>query len=55
MPDNNQKEPSHRELDGMTVNERLFENGLLTEFDAACRRREGQEMVRLLLKVQLSP
>jgi hypothetical protein len=38
---------------GMTVNERLFEAGLIEMFDDAARSRDRAEMVRLLTKVDV--
>ena len=37
----------------MTVNERLFEAGLLNAWDAAAKARSRAEMVDILLKVEL--
>ena len=39
---------------GMTTNERLYTAGLLETFDAAFRRRDRKEMIRLLGLVELS-
>ena len=41
------------EYAGMTVNERLFAAGLLDAFDAAAKRRDRDEMIRLLASVEL--
>ena len=38
----------------MTLNERLFEAGLMNRFDRAAKDRDGKEMVRILLQVSLS-
>jgi len=38
----------------MTLNERLFEAGLMNRFDRAAKDRDGEEMVRILLQVSLS-
>jgi hypothetical protein len=38
---------------GMTTNERLYEAGLLSEWDAAARSRNRERMVVLLGKVDL--
>ena len=38
---------------GMTVNERLFEAGLMPEWDAAARSRNRERMIELLGKVDL--
>ena len=43
----------HPEYAGMTTNERLFTAGLLDAFDAAARRRDRGEMLRLLETVEL--
>ena len=40
---------------GMTVNERLYEAGLMKSFDKAVRRRNRAEIVEVLLQVELSP
>lgn len=42
----------HPDLDAMTTNERLFNTGLLGEFDAAIRRRDGEAAVALLRRVR---
>lgn len=36
---------------GMTVNERLFEAGLMQAFDAAARARDRAELIRILADV----
>jgi hypothetical protein len=36
---------------GMTVNERLFDAGLLDAFDAAARARDRAKLIRLLTEV----
>jgi len=41
-------------LAGMTVNERLNTLGLLSEFDAAARRRDRQAMLSMLRRAELS-
>ena len=38
---------------GMSVNERLFDAGLLDAFNAAARARDRAEMIRLLASVDL--
>jgi hypothetical protein len=38
---------------GMTVNERMFEAGLMQAFDAAARDRDRAEMIRILTDVDL--
>ncbi len=38
---------------GMTTNERLFEAGLLAEWNAAARSRNRERMIELLRKVDL--
>jgi hypothetical protein len=40
-------------LSGMTVNERLFEMGLLTEWGSAVSRRDREAMIKLLDQVEL--
>jgi hypothetical protein len=45
--------PGESRYDGMTVNERLFEAGLIPEWDAAARSRNRDKMVELLTKVDL--
>jgi hypothetical protein len=45
----------HPEYAGMTTNERLFAAGLLEAFDEAARRRDREEMMRLLIEVELEP
>ena len=37
----------------MTVNERLFDAGLLDAFDAAARARDRAELIRLLTEVDV--
>jgi len=37
----------------MTVNERLFEAGLVEAFDAAARARDRSEMIRILSEVDV--
>ncbi len=39
---------------GMTVNERLFEAGLLEAFDTAAKARERSEMIRILNHVDVA-
>jgi hypothetical protein len=39
---------------GMTVNERLYEAGLISEWDHAAHARDRHRMVELLRKVDLS-
>ena len=38
----------------MTVNERLFEANLMSEFDEAAKNRDKTKMIEVLLKVELS-
>jgi len=38
---------------GMTVNERLFEAGLIEAFDAAAKARDRSEMIRILTEVEV--
>ena len=40
---------------GMTVNERLYEAGLIGAFDTAVRRRRRADIIEVLLQVELSP
>jgi hypothetical protein len=46
--------PQGSKLSGMTVNERLYEVGLVEMFDAAARRRDPEAMVAILKRVELS-
>ena len=46
---------SDRQYAGMTVNERLFEAGLLDDFDAAVKRGDKAAVVALLERVELIP
>lgn len=46
-----QDEPS---VGGLTVNERLFNAGLLDQWDAAVRRRDRNEMIALLEQVKVT-
>jgi hypothetical protein len=39
----------------MTLNERLFEAGLIEEFEAAVRARDRERIVAVLVKVKLAP
>ena len=45
----------HPEYAGMTVNERLASAGLLDSWDAAAKRRDRDEMIRVLESVELEP
>jgi hypothetical protein len=45
--------PSKEELDGMTVNERLYACGLLYAFDEAARNRDRDQMITILLQTTL--
>ena len=49
-----QSDPTGISLGGMTINERLFNLGLLAEFDAAARRRDSQAMQKILRQSELS-
>lgn len=40
---------------GMTVNERLFEAGLMDDFEAAIRARDRARVISVLTRVELSP
>lgn len=46
--------PDRGELNGMTVNERLFANGLLDQFDDAIRSGDRTLMADILGRVKLS-
>ena len=50
----NSESPKQAPLSGMTTNERLYSTGLLSEFDAAARRRDLPAMVNLLRQVEIS-
>jgi hypothetical protein len=50
----NSDSPQQAPLSGMTTNERLFSRGLLSQFDAAARRRDLSAMVQLLRQVEIS-
>jgi hypothetical protein len=39
----------------MTDNERLYDAGLLEDFDAAAKRGDVETMTRLLISVELTP
>ncbi len=43
-----------RQLAGMTVDERLFALGLLTEFDQAALMRNKDDMVEILIRARFS-
>jgi len=43
----------HGRYAGMTVNERLFEAGLMEAFDVAVRARDRAEMLRLLTEIDV--
>jgi len=45
---------TEQDIEGMTVNERLFHFGLASHFDAAARARDVSAMVRVLLQAQFS-
>jgi hypothetical protein len=45
---------TEQELEGMTVNERLFHLGLMHRFDVAASNREVEAMVQVLLQAQFS-
>jgi hypothetical protein len=38
----------------MTVNERLFEAGVIDQFEAAAKNRDADAMVRILMRVALT-
>lgn len=44
---------SEKKYSGMTVNERLYEAGLLDDFYRAANRKDKNEMVTLLMSVEL--
>jgi hypothetical protein len=44
-------DPNH--YAGMTLNERLFDAGLMEAFDTAARDRDRAEMIRILAKVKV--
>jgi hypothetical protein len=50
----NTPRPTDQELRGMTVNERLVACGVLAQWDAAVRRRNGSEMIEVLRSVALT-
>ena len=39
---------------GMTVNERLYVSGLMTEFDKAVKRKDADGVRRILVRVELT-
>lgn len=39
---------------GMTVNERLFADGLIDQFDEAAKQRDRDTMLRLLVSVEMT-
>ena len=46
--------PAAQELDGMTVNERLFACGVLDKWDSAARLRKRQEMIEILCSAAMT-
>jgi len=42
------------ELSGMTVNERFYDKGLLTAWEAAVSRKDREAMIELLDRVELA-
>jgi len=46
--------PSKEELKGMTVNERLFSCGLFDDWDIAVKNRDKNEMIKILIKTELT-
>jgi hypothetical protein len=42
------------DLDGMTVNERLFVLNLIDDFDRAAKARNSETMIAILLKASLT-
>ena len=47
-------EKPRKQFAGMTVNERLFEAGLLETFNQTARERNREAMLSILLKVELT-
>ena len=45
---------TEQDIEGMTVNERLFHFGLVDHFDAAAKARDVPAMVRVLLQAHFS-
>ena len=45
---------TEQDIEGMTVNERLFHFGLVGRFDDAARARDVPAMMHILLQAQLS-
>ena len=43
------------DLSALTVNERLFETGLIDEWDAAVRDRDRDKMLEIMRKVEVEP
>jgi hypothetical protein len=50
----NEKRPTDQELSGMTVNERLFACGMLSQWDAAVAARNRERMIAVLRAAALS-
>lgn len=50
----NENRPTDEELRGMTVNERLFACGMLSQWDAAVAARDREQMIAVLRSVALS-
>ncbi len=48
------KKPTDTELQGMTVNERLFAMGLLDQWDGAAKARDRDRMIQILGQCALS-
>jgi hypothetical protein len=48
------KKPTDTELQGMTVNERLFAMGLLDQWDRVAKARDRDLMIRILSQCALS-
>lgn len=47
-------EESSKKYSAMTVNERLFEAGLLNDFDKAVKKRNISKLLEILTKVELT-
>ena len=47
--------PSEYELQGMTVNERLFSLGLIDQWDVAAKARDRDRMIQVLVQCAMSP
>ena len=43
------------DLSGMTVNERLYEVGLIEAWDAAARARDRERLIAILAEIDVAP